>query len=102
MKRYFCKVNKKYSCIRRISFIFEQTKYNMTILILGSGGREHTFAWKISQSPLCKNLYVAPGNSGTTTIAENANISVTDFPAIKSLVLEKNININQYTERPRQ
>lgn len=65
----------------------------MNILILGSGGREHTFAWKIAQSPLCNKLYVAPGNSGTTTIAENANISVTDFPAIKSLVLEKNINM---------
>jgi phosphoribosylamine--glycine ligase len=92
-KRYFCKVNKKYSCIRRISFIFEQTKYNMTILILGSGGREHTFAWKISQSPLCKNLYVAPGNSGTAEIATNVDIGVTDFQSIKTLVLEKEVNM---------
>ncbi|MDX1278919.1 phosphoribosylamine--glycine ligase [Oceanihabitans sediminis] len=65
----------------------------MTILILGSGGREHTFAWKISQSPLCKNLYVAPGNSGTAKIATNVNIGVTDFQAIKTLVLEKEINM---------
>ena len=65
----------------------------MTILILGSGGREHTFAWKISQSPLCKNIYVAPGNSGTAEIATNVNISVTDFQAIKTLVLEKEIDM---------
>jgi len=65
----------------------------MTILILGSGGREHTFAWKIAQSPLCKNLYVAPGNSGTAQIAENIDIKVTDFPAIKELVLSEQIDM---------
>jgi len=65
----------------------------MTILILGSGGREHTFAWKISQSPLCQKLYVAPGNSGTAQIAENVNIGATDFPAIKELVLSKGIDM---------
>ncbi len=66
---------------------------NMTILILGSGGREHTFAWKISQSPLCKQLYVAPGNSGTAQIAINADIKVTDFKTIKDFVLEKRIDM---------
>ncbi len=65
----------------------------MTILILGSGGREHTFAWKIAQSPLCKQLYVAPGNSGTSQIAENITIDVTDFMAIKDLVLDKKIDM---------
>lgn len=65
----------------------------MTILILGSGGREHTFAWKIAQSPLCKQLYVAPGNSGTSQIAENITINVTDFMAIKDLVLDKKIDM---------
>ncbi|WOD45058.1 phosphoribosylamine--glycine ligase [Hwangdonia lutea] len=65
----------------------------MNILVLGSGGREHTFAWKIAQSPLCKNLYVAPGNSGTAQIATNVNIGVTDFEAIKTLVLDKNIDM---------
>ena len=65
----------------------------MTILILGSGGREHTFAWKLSQSPLCKKLYVAPGNSGTSQIAENVAIGVTDFEAIKQLVVEKHIDM---------
>jgi len=65
----------------------------MNILILGSGGREHTFAWKIAQSPLCNNLFVAPGNSGTAEIATNAPISVTDFAAIKELVLKEFIDM---------
>ncbi|GFZ83611.1 phosphoribosylamine--glycine ligase [Aquaticitalea lipolytica] len=65
----------------------------MTILILGSGGREHTFAWKIAQSPLCETLYVAPGNSGTAQIATNIEIKVTDFKAIKDLVISKKIDM---------
>ena len=65
----------------------------MNILILGSGGREHTFAWKIAQSPVCKNLFVAPGNSGTSEIATNVNIGVTDFEAIKELVIQKQIDM---------
>jgi phosphoribosylamine--glycine ligase len=65
----------------------------MNILILGSGGREHTFAWKIAQSPLCNSLYVAPGNSGTTKIAKNLDIKVTDFEAIKTAVLKHNIEM---------
>jgi phosphoribosylamine--glycine ligase len=65
----------------------------MNILILGSGGREHTFAWKIAQSPKCNALYVAPGNSGTANVATNVNISETDFDAIKELVLDKKIDI---------
>ena len=59
----------------------------MNILILGAGGREHTFAWKISQSPLCKQLFVAPGNSGTSSLATNLNVSVVDFEGIKKQVL---------------
>ena len=65
----------------------------MNILIFGSGGREHTFAWKIAQSPLCKSLFVAPGNSGTAQIAKNVDISVTDFEAIKNLVISNSISI---------
>ena len=65
----------------------------MNILILGSGGREHTFAWKIAQSPLCKNLFVAPGNSGTANLATNVNIGVNDFEAIKQLVLKEHIDM---------
>lgn len=65
----------------------------MNILILGSGGREHTFAWKIVQSSLCKNLFVAPGNSGTAKIATNVNVNVNDFDAIKETVLANDIKM---------
>ena len=65
----------------------------MNILILGAGGREHTFAWKIAQSPLCKQLFVAPGNSGTATIATNLDVSVTDFEGIKVQVLTQEIDM---------
>lgn len=65
----------------------------MTILLLGSGGREHALAWKMLQSPLCKKLFVAPGNAGTGLIATNIDISVTDFEAIKKLVLKENISM---------
>ena len=65
----------------------------MNILILGSGGREHTFAWKIAQSPKINKLFVAPGNAGTSSIATNVDISATDFNAIKKLVLKENIEM---------
>ncbi|MEW7289512.1 phosphoribosylamine--glycine ligase [Aquimarina sp. 2304DJ70-9] len=65
----------------------------MNILVLGSGGREHTFAYKIAQSELCSTLFVAPGNAGTANIATNVPISVTDFSAIKSLVVKENIKM---------
>jgi len=65
----------------------------MNVLILGSGGREHAFAWKISQSKLLQNLYIAPGNAGTANCGINVAISLTDFEAIKNLVWEKDINL---------
>jgi phosphoribosylamine---glycine ligase len=65
----------------------------MTILLLGSGGREHAFAWKMTQSPLCEKLFVVPGNAGTAGIAENVAISPTDFEAVKALVLKENISL---------
>jgi len=65
----------------------------MTILLLGSGGREHAFAWKMVQSPLCEKLFVVPGNAGTAAIAENVAISATDFEAVKALVLKENISL---------
>ncbi|MBC3845728.1 phosphoribosylamine--glycine ligase [Winogradskyella echinorum] len=65
----------------------------MNILVLGSGGREHTFAWKIAQSNRCKNLFVAPGNSGTEAIATNLAIGVTDFKAIKNAVISNKIEL---------
>lgn len=65
----------------------------MNILILGSGGREHTFAYKIAQSNRCAALFVAPGNAGTTAIATNLDIAVADFDAIKNTVLKHEINM---------
>ena len=65
----------------------------MNVLILGSGGREHTFAWKLAQSPLLSKLYIAPGNAGTAALGENINIEADDFAAVKSLCLDKEINL---------
>lgn len=66
-------------------------KYNL--LILGSGAREHALAWKINQSPRLNKLFVAPGNAGTSSIAQNIDLSVTDFSAIKKAVIENQINM---------
>lgn len=65
----------------------------MNILILGSGGREHALALKISQSPRCQHLYVAPGNGGTHQVATNINVSPVDFQSVKKIVLEKQIQM---------
>lgn len=65
----------------------------MNILLLGSGGREHAFAWKLAQSPLCNNLFIAPGNGGTMLCGTNISIKPTDFTAIRQLVLDNKIDI---------
>lgn len=65
----------------------------MNILLLGSGGREHAFAWKIVNSPNCKQLFVAPGNAGTASIAKNIAISITDFKALADFSIENQINM---------
>src|SRR4051812_4735383 len=58
-----------------------------SILLLGSGGREHAFAWKLSQSPRCSILYIAPGNAGTMLHGTNVDLNPTDFDGIKKFVL---------------
>ena len=65
----------------------------MKILILGSGGREHAFCWKISQSKLCSRLFIAPGNAGTAQFGENINIDMNDFAAVKHACLSKGIEM---------
>ena len=65
----------------------------MIILLLGSGGREHALAFKMLQSSKCSKLFVAPGNAGTAVIATNISIAVTDFNAIKSIVLKEKIEM---------
>lgn len=65
----------------------------MNILILGSGGREHTLAWKIAQSSSCNKLFIAPGNAGTNLIGQNINIEATDFKSIKELAISEEISM---------
>ncbi len=65
----------------------------MTILLLGSGGREHALAWKMLQSSKCTKLFVAPGNAGTDSIATNVNLKITDFEAIKSFALSEKVEM---------
>lgn len=65
----------------------------MTILLLGSGGREHALAWKMLQSVHCSKLFVAPGNAGTEGIATNINLNPTDFDAIKTFVIKEKVNM---------
>ena len=80
--------NEKTICV----FDIEMVKV-MRILLLGSGGREHALAWKISQSPKVEKLYIAPGNAGTREVGENVALSATDFDGIKAFVLENGINM---------
>lgn len=65
----------------------------MNVLILGSGGREHTLAWKIKQSSLLNQLFIAPGNAGTANVGTNININPTDFENVKKAVLEHQISM---------
>ena len=65
----------------------------MNILLLGSGGREHAIAWKLSQSPLMSHLFIAPGNAGTARLGTNLPVGVNDFPGIKAAVLTHQVGM---------
>ena len=65
----------------------------MKILLLGGGGREHAFAWKLNQSKSCQHLYIAPGNAGTNELGTNIDIQPTDFEAVKTFVIESDIDM---------
>ena len=65
----------------------------MRVLLLGAGGREHAFAWKISQSPLCEKLFIAPGNAGTSQCGTNLDFGVNDFDAIKKCCIDEKIDL---------
>ena len=65
----------------------------MNILLIGAGGREHSFAWKLKQSPLCDKLFTAPGNAGTATCGTNLDISITDFEGLSAAALQYNIDL---------
>ena len=65
----------------------------MNILIIGSGGREHTLSWKVKQSKSCDNLFITPGNAGTAKIGNNVNIDPNNFEEIKVFTIENNIGL---------
>jgi len=65
----------------------------MNVLIIGNGGREHALAWKLKQSPLVERLFVAPGNAGTASVAENVDISPTDFPRLIKFAKQNDIEL---------
>ena len=65
----------------------------MTILLLGYGGREHALAWKMLQSPKCSKLFVAPGNAGTSAIAKNVALNISDFEAIKTFAIQEKVEL---------
>ena len=65
----------------------------MKVLIIGSGGREHCLTWKMSQSPLVDKIFCAPGNGGTSLLAHNINISVTDLKSLRDFALKENIGL---------
>ena len=77
-----------------VNFLTGQKRHiKMNVLILGSGGREHCFAELISKSKSCDKLFVAPGNSGTSLVAENLDISPTDFDLVKGAIVQHNIQL---------
>ncbi len=84
LKKYFLAVK-----ILRGLIIFAR----MNILILGSGGRESAFAWKIAQSPKCEKLFIAPGNAGTSKYGTNVDIKTTNFQGLKTFSLDNNIDL---------
>lgn len=63
----------------------------MNILILGSGGREHALAWKVTQSPSCQKVFIAPGNAGTASVGENINIDPCDFEGVAKVLIDRDI-----------
>tara|TARA_B100000963_G_scaffold75069_2_gene63191 strand:- start:7400 stop:8680 length:1281 start_codon:yes stop_codon:yes gene_type:complete len=65
----------------------------LNILVLGSGGREHAFCWKLAQSKMTDRLFVAPGNAGTKALATNLDIGINDFDALKNAVIQNNIDL---------
>ena len=65
----------------------------LNVLLLGGGGREHAIAWKLSQSENLNQLYIAPGNGGTSQLGINLIIGETNFPEIKNAVIENDIDL---------
>ena len=90
---YFCSTTKTENCSDENLNMFQIKHNTMTILLLGSGGREHALAWKMLQSSKCSKLFVAPGNAGTAAIAINVSLNPNDFEAVKSFALAEKIDM---------
>ena len=71
----------------------DETNVEMKILLLGNGGREHALAWKLSQSPHCSQLFIAPGNAGTAKCGKNVYVSINDFDALREFCIKENIEM---------
>jgi len=65
----------------------------MNILLIGAGGREHAFAWKLTQSKLCDKLFIAPGNAGTALLGANLPVSVTDFESLSAACISNKVDM---------
>ena len=65
----------------------------MRILLVGGGGREHALAWKISQSPLVTELFIAPGNGGTALCGKNVNIRDDDLAGLLEFAIDRKIDL---------
>ncbi|MFK7810399.1 MAG: phosphoribosylamine--glycine ligase [Saprospiraceae bacterium] len=65
----------------------------MNVLLIGGGGREHALSWKLNQSPLCDQLFVAPGNAGTAECGKNVSLDLSDFNVVKDFILSENVEM---------
>ncbi len=65
----------------------------MNVLVIGSGGREHAFGWKISKSKIPNKLFFAPGNAGTESIGTNLDVDISNFNQLKNIIVRNNINL---------
>jgi len=81
------------NAVQKLLGFYYLCRKKMNILLLGSGGREHTFAWKLSQSPLCQNLFIAPGNAGTSLEGINVDLNPQDFESVKKFALTEEIDL---------
>jgi len=65
----------------------------MNVLLIGGGGREHALSWKLSQSPLCEDLFIAPGNAGTASCGTNVSLDLSDFEKVKDFILVEKVGM---------
>lgn len=89
---YLLSLQSVFCFINPTCYLFSENRL-MKILLIGSGGREHALAWKLSQSPLVEKLYIAPGNPGTSSVGENCVIPAEDIEGLKAFAIDKRIDL---------